>query len=573
MKKCISFVLSILLVLSVFALPVTVTAEESGVVDVSFREMEKSNDLNKTNLAISISTKKFTQGKASLSCTVEENGSTGNAMVYIYRVGQTSNPVSIAGATHLAMDLWVPTDGYFDNIKGDAGIRIDDADNVSKWSTTGGSAAASRVRNGLRNLKAGWNFVTIELDKEATCQNAVDFRFLVSNTGAPVGSTFYIDDVRFVNQAALQTVVPDRNAAKTVVGMLTEGEAQKAKEAYTALLHRQRVYVPADILTKNNIDVIAPTVQYTATFDTDGATAEIQPQTVYVGDPLRAVSRPEKEGFAFGGWYVGNQKVDLDTYQMPEADTTFTAKWVSPVTVSFDVNGGKTEIASQVLPEGSKLDPVENPRRGGHRFDGWYVGDTKIDLETYLVPNQNVTLTAHWLPYRYFLKFNANGGMEVNPYRVVECASTTDEPITPIREGYVFDGWYNGMTKVDFATFKMPDADVTLNAKWKRGEETLLGFGKVTEDSVVDAKDALEILKYSVKKREFTANQSFYGNVNADGKIDAKDALLVLQYSVKKITDFPAAEYYATFTQPLPPAEGPIYPGDPVPEASLPSES
>ena len=562
MKQCISFVLSLLLVLSVFALPITAKAQTNELVDVSFREMDKLNDLNKSNLAISISKEKFTQGSGSLACTVEAGASTGNAIVYVYRLGQGSNPVSIAGATYATMDLWVPTDGYFDTIKGDAGFRIDDADHKNSWGSTGGAAAAASVKTALKGLKAGWNFVAIPLDKETTCQNAVDFRFHVGNSGIAVGSVFYIDDVRFVNDAALQTVVADRNAAKTVVGMFTDGQTAKAKSAYEALLHRERVYVPGDILTKNNVDVIAPTVQYTATLNLEGGEPEIPSQRVYAGDPLRAVSRPEKEGFAFGGWYVGNQKVDLDTYQMPEADTTFTAKWVSPVTVSFDVNGGKTEIASQVLPEGSKLDPVDNPRRGGHRFDGWYLGDTKIDLETYVVPNQNVTLTARWLPYRYYLKFNANGGLQVNPYRIVECASTTDEPITPIREGYVFDGWYNGMTKVDFATFKMPDADVTLNAKWSRGTENTLKFGNVNTDTAVDAKDALELLKRAVGKVTFTANQAFYGDVNADTKIDAKDALDVLKFAVQKLAAFSAAGHYATYTQPAPEYSGPIYPGE-----------
>ncbi len=570
MKKFVSLLLCCLLLLSV--LP-TVSLAQTGadaVVDVSFREMEKSNDLNSSNLTRSVSTTKFTQGTASLGCTVQEGGSTGNAILYLYRLGQKSNPANIAGATHLTMDLWVPTDGYFDNIKGDAGIKIDDADNMNKWGGSGGSAVASRVRNGLRNLKAGWNFVVIALDKETTCTNAVDLRFHVSNSGIAVGSTFYIDDVRLVNQAALNTLAADRNAAKRVVGLLTDGEIETAQTAYEALLHRERVYVPADILAKHNIPVIAPTVQYTATFALDGGTPEFSAQTTYVGDTLRGVTRPQKEGFAFGGWYVNNKKVDLATYQMPANDITLTAKWVTPVTLTFDVNGGKTPIEPQVLAQGDVPDPIETPKRGGHRFDGWYYGDIKVDLTTFTMGQTNVTLTAKWLPYRYFLKFNANSGWEVNPYQVVECASTVTVPVTPLREGYVFDGWYNGNTKVDFATFTMPDTDVTLNAKWKRGEETLIGFGKVTADSTVDAKDALELLKYSVKKCDFTTDQAFYGDVNQDGVINAKDALLVLQYSVKKITVFPAQTHYATYLQPLPPAQGPIYPGDPVPEVSAP---
>ncbi len=566
MKKCVSFVLSALLILSVFAVPFWANAKTEENIDVSFREMEKSGDLNSTNLDFSISTQKYTQGSACVAYTVGEEGPSALMVVNLYRLGNKDNPVDITGATHLTMDIWVPTDGLLDSVSGDAGINVDDAENLNKWGGSAAKVSASTVKSNLKGLKAGWNFVVFPLVTESSSTTAADMRFYLIKSGLPEGTKIYIDDVRFVNQAALATVAEDRNAAKAVVGMLNDGNAHQGKTAYENLLHRQRVYFPETLCTKFNLEPIAPTVQYTATFDLDGGTGDIASQNVYVGDTLRDVPRPTKEGYAFGGWYVSKTKVDLATYQMPAKDTTFIAKWVSPVTVTFDVNGGKTPIAPQVLPAGSALDPIETPKRGGHRFDGWYIGDTKIDLATYTVPQANVTLTAKWLPYRYFLKFNANSGLDINPYRVVECASAVSRPITPLREGYVFDGWYNGMSKVDFATFTMPDADVTLNAKWNRGEETLLGFGKVTEDSVVDAKDALAMLQYSVKKRDFTIDQTFYANVNTDSKIDAKDALLVLQYSVKKITAFPAEAYYAQYVQPAPPAAGPIYPGDPVPD-------
>ena len=64
-------------------------------------------------------------------------------------------------------------------------------------------------------------------------------------------------------------------------------------------------------------------------------------------------------------------------------------------------------------------------------------------------------------------------------------------------------------------------------------------LGDVTLDGVVDAKDALEILKYSVGKAILNETQQAAAEVNGDNGIDAKDALEILKYVVGKIPQFP----------------------------------
>ena len=64
-------------------------------------------------------------------------------------------------------------------------------------------------------------------------------------------------------------------------------------------------------------------------------------------------------------------------------------------------------------------------------------------------------------------------------------------------------------------------------------------WGDVTGDTKVDAKDALEVLKYAVNKTTFTAEQMLAAEVSGDQKINAKDALEILKYAVRKIEKFP----------------------------------
>ncbi len=73
-------------------------------------------------------------------------------------------------------------------------------------------------------------------------------------------------------------------------------------------------------------------------------------------------------------------------------------------------------------------------------------------------------------------------------------------------------------------------------------------FGDVNGDQTVDAKDALNVLKNSVKKLEFTPLQTLAAEVDGVEGISAKDALQILKYSVKKITKFPVLELAVTPT-------------------------
>ncbi len=71
--------------------------------------------------------------------------------------------------------------------------------------------------------------------------------------------------------------------------------------------------------------------------------------------------------------------------------------------------------------------------------------------------------------------------------------------------------------------------------------EYVAGLGDVNEDGKVDAKDALELLKFAVGKNLLTQEQQKAAEVNGDGSIDAKDALEILKYAVGKIEKFPVA--------------------------------
>jgi len=259
LKRIIALILVLITILSFNMLPVTA---QSTVVDVCFRNMETSqSDLNTSRCTYALSQKTYTQGSHSVEYTIADDAASGLLLWYFYTEGQ-SGSINIAGATHLQFDLYVPTDGYFDNITGDARVQIDDADHKNAWGTSGGTASAASVKAALKGLKSGWNHVSIPLDSPSNCTNAVDLRIYMGGSGAKSGDKLYLDDLRFVNDAANTTITPLRNSAKEVIALVSQGEYAKAANTYSCLSNDAKAYVPKTMVENYGLQSLTSATLY-----------------------------------------------------------------------------------------------------------------------------------------------------------------------------------------------------------------------------------------------------------------------------------------------------------------------
>lgn len=72
----------------------------------------------------------------------------------------------------------------------------------------------------------------------------------------------------------------------------------------------------------------------------------------------------------------------------------------------------------------------------------------------------------------YIIELDANGGTLQNDFIEVSDNGYYALP-TPYKAGYVFEGWYNGATKVEPTGYWSLGKSVELQAKWKYGEYTI----------------------------------------------------------------------------------------------------
>ncbi|EIA7425815.1 InlB B-repeat-containing protein [Listeria monocytogenes] len=207
-------------------------------------------------------------------------------------------------------------------------------------------------------------------------------------------------------------------------------------------------------------------VDYNVTFNIDGNTSEVK--TVTEEDLIPEPANPTKQGYTFDGWYdaeTGGTKWDFTTGQMPANDLMLYAHFsVNSYQVNFDIDGA---VMNEAVVYDTLLNEPTAPTKQGYTFDGWYdaeTGGNKWDFKTMKMPANDVTLYAHFTISSYQANFDIDGAV-TNEAIVYD--TLLNEPATPTKQSYTFDGWYDAETggnKWDFKTMKMPANDVTLYA-------------------------------------------------------------------------------------------------------------
>jgi len=131
---------------------------------------------------------------------------------------------------------------------------------------------------------------------------------------------------------------------------------------------------------ETNDDKQNQTVEYTVTFVVDGEKNEVK---VKDGEKAAKPADPEKVGYTFSGWYVGEAEYDFE--DPVTADTTVTAKFEEVIveyTVKFVANGEKTV---QTVKKGEKAVKPSDPVKEGYKFIGWYTGEEIYDFEKVVI--------------------------------------------------------------------------------------------------------------------------------------------------------------------------------------------
>ncbi|MBQ1824598.1 MAG: InlB B-repeat-containing protein, partial [Fibrobacter sp.] len=159
-----------------------------------------------------------------------------------------------------------------------------------------------------------------------------------------------------------------------------------------------------------------------------------------------------KEGDVFEGWFLdSNFTIPVEKIAATaEGNQKLFAKWQSGYSITY-VNDDTYLYGSLPNPTYRYADSatfkLKEPIGTGRTFDGWYTDSTFTTRVTELPTGntEDIVLYAKWISHEVKLVYRLNGGTigaGENPDKVMNGEKILFK--TPIREGYVFDGWYDG---------------------------------------------------------------------------------------------------------------------------------
>lgn len=256
----------------------------------------------------------------------------------------------------------------------------------------------------------------------------------------------------------------------------TSSEALSSGSTFTSgtyNIYANGVDTGVDIAVSGMAAVTATLNYYTLTLEKGTGIASVSGGGLYLSGTRVRIDATVSPGCIWYKWSDGDTN---QARRIPVTEkTTLTASATqntaaSTYKVIFNSNGG-SDVAAINVTSGSAIEATAvpaDPTREGYTFAGWYkesdwknVWDFATDKVT-----ANITLYAKWVQYveepkTYTVTFNVDGAetdMTVKEGEVVTA------PAAPIKDGYIFKGWYTDA--IDGTEVTVFNTVMTVYARW-----------------------------------------------------------------------------------------------------------
>ncbi len=570
-KRCFTLFLALAIALSL--LSAGITSSSSTVVNEQFRNMDNEHSLsvistNATPQALKAETENYLEGYGATRITF--NGNTGSLIHLYVQDHNNSSGMVIADGKYLTFDLFVSDVSGIQNIdSGDASCNLIAYSATHDWDANSyGRIYNQQVREMYRNLQTGWNHVVLELEDKTTGDMLWALRLYHTGITIPQGVYMILDDVRMMNEEAVDTVLPRRTEAKNLtfaINDLPEADALQLSDktavdavanAYDALDGECRSLVKnvakltavrekmAALVEENNTPPVIPNKAATFTVDTVNGKKDdvvlvnvniLEEQTEigsltltmqYNPQQLQPVKHPQTTGnndnwIAPGeiltecsaSWMVGNNRFAVATANgFYKNGTLFTAAFQ----VLREIPEGEIFPISLTVNVIDHCEYYTNPS---------FAYDVTV-IEGGVIPPEDPAATDKAAAAQVTAMIDALNVQSINQEAAVTTAREAYDALTDVQKGYV-----TNLSKLEEA-----------EAKIEEFKNQAVRYGDIDQNGVVSALDALMVLQAVVGKQTLTNQQVSAADVSGSGTVDATDALNILQFVVGKIEQFPVEQ-------------------------------
>ena len=198
----------------------------------------------------------------------------------------------------------------------------------------------------------------------------------------------------------------------------------------------------------------------------------VSTQIVKTGDTLITPTAPDIPGKAFVEWQENGSKFDgFGEQTITQTETrTITAKYENALYVYFYNPDGTQIMRTEKVGdhEAHNFTTVSYDVDSTHKLVGWADeknGKTNI-ADKITVPTGKTSVNVYAIIKEgYWISFDSDGGSIVDSQFVLNGDKLDlNENTNPTKPGYTFDGWYNGLSKVENGT--QITKPMTLKAHW-----------------------------------------------------------------------------------------------------------
>ncbi len=225
------------------------------------------------------------------------------------------------------------------------------------------------------------------------------------------------------------------------------------------------------LITDDDDDVF----EITISFDTRGGDA-LDDMVISSDSTSITLPTPERDGYAFDGWYLDEDLSDPYVFTAILGETTVTlyAAWSEAdmtYTVSFETGDG-TIVEDVVVDDGETVSLPDDPTKADHVFGGWFVdSDLTEPFDDSSVITSDVTLYALWIE-ALTVEFYSDGAL-YDTVTVLE-GDEVILPSEPSKEGHSFVAWYYENTfDTEFVSPYTVNESMSLYALFEVNEYTI----------------------------------------------------------------------------------------------------
>ncbi len=228
--------------------------------------------------------------------------------------------------------------------------------------------------------------------------------------------------------------------------------------------------------------------------------------------------------------------------------------WSPKVDVSFSLNGAEGEtpaIVTSYVGGNIALPSANGFVKEDHVFAGWSDGVEMYEAGAeYVVPAENVTITAQWTR-KTFVSFDLGGGSGEVPQTIKELTGhVVNLPSADkfARDDYVFACWSDGDTAYEAgAEYIVPTEDITVTAQWTKKTFVSFDLGGGSGDIHQTIKELAET-EVTLPEADGFAREDYVFAGWSDGKatyaagaeytVPGEDITIVAQWTRKTFVSF-----------------------------------